>query len=58
MTKRGASAAWAVVIAVVVLIYAGSAWAGSVTDIPEPGSLALLAMALGALIVYRARGRK
>lgn len=42
-----------------MLAASGSAWAGTVTVLPEPTSLALLGAGVAGLVgVYRMRGRK
>jgi len=39
-------------------IYSGSAWAGPGTPMPEPSSLALLAVGLGGAALLKFRRRK
>jgi hypothetical protein len=55
--KRSVTIVWTLMMAAIGVIAAGAAWAGPATEvqIPEPGSLALLAIGVGAVAVYRAR---
>jgi hypothetical protein len=39
-------------------IYTGSAWAGPSVSVPEPSSLALLAVGLGGAVLIKFRRRK
>jgi len=55
--KRGVMMAWTLLLAASGIVSAGSAWAGPSPEvqIPEPGSLALIAVGIGAIAIFRAR---
>jgi len=55
--KRGATMAWTLLLAATGVLSAGVAWAAAPTEvpIPEPTSLALIAVGVGAIAIFRAR---
>jgi len=53
--KRGSTIAWSLAMAALGVLSSGPAWAGSPIQIPEPASLALLAVGVGAIAIFRAR---
>lgn len=54
--KRIATTAWTLTFVGIGVLSAGSAWAGTApVQIPEPASLALMAVGVGAIAIFRAR---
>jgi len=58
--KRSVAMAWTLLLVAGGVLSADIAWAGPATDvqIPEPGSLALMAVGIGAIAIFRARRRR
>jgi len=56
----GVGVIWTSTMAAIGILSVGAAWAGPATEvqIPEPGSLALMAVGVGAIAIFRARSGK